>query len=49
MVGHPRQYRWSSYRAHAESKEDALAAFHPILRRLRRDLAARQQASGTTC
>ena len=27
MVDHPRQYRWSSYRAHAEGKDDALADF----------------------
>jgi len=44
MVKHPRQYRWSSYRAHAEGKDDALAAFHPVWRRLGRSAAARQQA-----
>ena len=43
MVEHPRQYRWSSYRAHAEGKDDALAAFHPVLRRLGRSLEAREQ------
>ena len=44
MVEHPRQYRWSSYRAHAEGKDDALAAFHPVFKRLGRSLEARQQA-----
>ena len=44
MVEHPRQYRWSSYRAHSEGKEDALAAFHPIWRRLGREREARQRA-----
>jgi len=44
MVEHPRQYRWSSYRAHAEGKEDALAAFHPVWRRLGRSHQARQAA-----
>ncbi|MDE1987913.1 MAG: transposase [Alphaproteobacteria bacterium] len=44
MVDHPRQYRWSSYRAHADGKEDALAAFHPVWRRLGRSVQARQDA-----
>ena len=44
MVEHPRQYRWSSYRAHAEGKEDALAAFHAVWRRLGRSVEARQNA-----
>ncbi len=44
MVEHPRQYRWSSYRAHAEGKEDALAAFHPVWRRLGRGVEARRLA-----
>jgi len=44
MVEHPRQYRWSSYRAHGEGKDDALAAFHPIWRRLGRSLVERQRA-----
>lgn len=34
MVDHPRHYRWSSYRAHAEGKDDALATFHPVFHRL---------------
>jgi putative transposase len=44
MADHPRQYRWSSYRAHAEGKEDALAAFHPVWRRLGRSVESRQEA-----
>jgi REP-associated tyrosine transposase len=44
MVDHPRQYRWSSYRAHADGKADALAAFHPVWRRLGRSVEARQDA-----
>ena len=44
MVEHPRQYRWSSYRAHAEGREDALAQFHPMLRRLGRTIEDRQMA-----
>ena len=44
MVEHPRQYRWSSYRAHAEGKADGLAAFHPVWRRLGRSVEARQKA-----
>jgi putative transposase len=44
MVEHPRQYRWSSYRAHAEGRADALAAFHPVWRRLGRSVAARREA-----
>ena len=43
MVEHLRQYRWSSYRAHAEGRDDALAAFHPVLRWLGRSVEARQQ------
>ena len=34
MVRHPREYPWSSYRAHAEGKPDALAAEPAIFRRL---------------
>jgi putative transposase len=44
MVDHPRHYRWSSYRAHAEGKDDPLAAFHPVFRRLGRTVEARQEA-----
>jgi putative transposase len=44
MVDHPRQYRWSSWRAHAEGRDDPLAAFHHVFRRLGRTLEARQEA-----
>jgi len=44
MVEHPRQYRWSSYRAHAEGRDDALAQFHDVFRRLGRTVDAREQA-----
>jgi putative transposase len=44
MVEHPRLYRWSSYRAHAEGKEDALAQFHDSFRRLGRSVEEREQA-----
>jgi len=44
MVAHPRQYRWSSYRAHAEGAEDALARFHDAFRRLGRSTTERQGA-----
>lgn len=44
MTDHPRRYRWSSYRAHAEGRDDALAAFHPVFRRLGRTAQARQDA-----
>jgi putative transposase len=43
-VGHPRAYRWSSYRAHGEAKADELAAFHPAWRRLGRSVEDRQNA-----
>ena len=42
MVRHPRDYRWSSYRAHALGAEDALAAWHPLFNRLGRSAAERQ-------
>lgn len=44
MVAHPRQYRWSSYRAHGEGKDDALARFHDAFRRLGRSIEERQAA-----
>jgi putative transposase len=36
LAAHPRAYPWSSYRAHAEGKDDALAAWHPVFARLGR-------------
>ncbi len=44
MVRHPRDYRWSSYRAHADGDPDALAADHPVYRALGRSRAERQAA-----
>ena len=44
MVSHPRDYPWSSYRAHALGAADALVSDHPLLRRLGRNVAERRQA-----
>jgi putative transposase len=44
MVAHPKDYAWSSYRAHAEGKRDPLAAESPIFRRLGGTAAERQKA-----
>jgi putative transposase len=44
MVVHPRDYRWSSYRAHAQGAADALVRDHPLYRALGRAAAARQTA-----
>jgi putative transposase len=44
MVDHPRAYRWSSYRAHAEGADDTLAQFHDALRRLGRSVEERRLA-----
>ena len=44
MVAHPRDYRWSSYRAHAEGVVDGLLSAHEIYRRLGRSEAERQAA-----
>jgi len=42
MTNH-RHYRSSSYRAHAEGKDDVLAAFHPVFLRLGRNREAQQK------
>jgi putative transposase len=44
MVGHPRAYLWSSYRAHAHGKTDALIQDHELYKRLGRSAKARQAA-----
>jgi putative transposase len=44
MVDHPRVYKWSSFRAHAEGAHDPLISDHPLYRALGRSYAARQQA-----
>ena len=43
MAAHPRDYPWSSYAAHAHGAADALAAGHPVFRRLGGNAAERQQ------
>ena len=43
MVAHPRDYPWSSYRAHADGTKDALASDHPLYRRLGKTASERQQ------
>ena len=44
LAAHPRDYRWSSYRAHALGEADALAGDHPLYRRLGRSVDERQAA-----
>ena len=44
MVAHPREYRWSSYRCHAEGETDPLVTDHELFRRLGRSATARQAA-----
>jgi putative transposase len=43
MVKHPRQYPWSSYRAHAEGRADPLLVEHDIFARLGRSREARRE------
>ena len=44
MVAHPRDYPWSSWRAHAQGAVDPLAADHPLYRALGGNAAERQAA-----
>ena len=44
MVAHPRDYSWSSYRAHAYGKADPLIADHALYRSLGRTQAERQKS-----
>jgi putative transposase len=44
MVRHPRQYRWSSYRANAEGRASELVTPHEQYRRLGRSSDARREA-----
>ena len=44
MVAHPRDYLWSSYRAHMHGAADALVSDHPVYRALGRGPEARQKA-----
>jgi putative transposase len=43
MASHPRDYPWSSYRAHAQGEADALLSDHPLYRGLGRSAAERQK------
>ena len=43
MVRHPREYKWSSYHAHAHGTADALVSDHDLFRRLGPDAQARRQ------
>ena len=44
MVKHPRAYRWSSYRAHAEGRSDPLLVDHEVFARLGRTRETRRVA-----
>jgi putative transposase len=44
MVAHPRDYRWSSYAAHAQGARDALVEDHPLYRTLGATPVERQKA-----
>jgi hypothetical protein len=44
MVRHPRDDRWSSFRAHADGRTDPLVSDHPVYRALGRGAEARQSA-----
>jgi putative transposase len=44
MAAHPRDYPWSSYRAHAEGVDDDLVSDHPLYLRLGTDAEARRAA-----
>ncbi len=44
MVAHPRDYAWSSYRAHADGERDDLLTDHKLYRRLGSDAASRRAA-----
>jgi putative transposase len=44
MASHPRDYPWSSYRAHAHGESDALISDHPLYRHLGRSATERQKA-----
>jgi putative transposase len=43
MVAHPRDYRWSSWRAHARGAQDGLVSEHALYRALGRSAAERQK------
>lgn len=43
LAAHPRDYAWSSWRAHAAGAADALVSDHPLYRALGRSTAERQK------
>ncbi len=43
LTKHPRDYRWSSYRAHALGADDDLVGSHPLFRRLGRNVAEQRK------
>lgn len=49
MVGHPREYPWSSYRTHAYGQADELVQDHELYERLGRSAKARQAAYRGLC
>jgi putative transposase len=44
MVRHPREYSWSSYRAHALGAADVVVSIHPLYRTLASAVVERQRA-----
>lgn len=44
MVGHPAEYRWSSYAANAQGASDAIITPHELYKRLGVDAVSRQSA-----
>lgn len=44
LVHHPREYRWSSYRANGEGREDRLITTHRLYQALGRTAAQRKEA-----
>ena len=44
MATHPRDYRWSSFRAHADGEKDRLVSDHPLYRALGRSAPERRKA-----
>ena len=44
MVHHPREYRWSSYQANAETEIDTFLTHHPVFLALGNNSSMRQNA-----
>lgn len=47
LVAHPREYRWSSYRANGEGRDDPLISPHSLYRNLGKTVAQRKEAYRT--